>query len=433
MNYIETKITSDNINVCEKLLEYSQYFDISCILNSNSQFYPVSHFFLNTKYDLIAGFSTGTDDNYSLVNYSDLDSLNDNKHRWYLGYLTYDIKNHIENLTSGNMDNHNWPEIFFFQPEILFLVKQNRLTVLERCPEKRLLDKYQNINPCKENPTEFDLQLTHRLKKKEYCENVCQLQKHIQRGDIYEVNYCHEFYAKHKINPYSSYLVLNNRSPAPFSAFLKLREHYLLSASPERFLKKEKNILYSQPIKGTAPRGFNIETDEEIRKQLSESIKEQSENTMIVDLVRNDLSKIAKRNSVKVNELHGIYAFPQVHQMISTISATLNTNSFKEIIKATFPMGSMTGAPKVQAMKHIEDFENVKRGLYSGSVGYISPEGDFDLNVVIRSLQYNAHSHYISYMTGSAITALSSAENEYEECLMKVYGISNSLQSVRYA
>ena len=186
----------------------------------------------------------------------------------------------------------------------------------------------------------------------------------------------------------------------------------------------------SQPIKGTSPRSENPFQDKANIEYLKHSLKERSENIMITDLVRNDLSKVATRGSVKVDELCGVYSFRQVHQMISTISAEMRPDkNWIDTVKATFPMGSMTGAPKVRAMQLIEKYEATKRGLYSGSVGYVSPDGDFDFNVVIRSILFNRKKGHLSYMVGSAITALANPEQEYEECLVKAAAIREVLQN----
>ena len=201
-----------------------------------------------------------------------------------------------------------------------------------------------------------------------------------------------------------------------------------MCASPERFLKKIKNTILSQPIKGTSKRGNNIKEDEEEKKALQLNEKERSENTMIVDLVRNDLSKICTEGSVMVKEYLKIYSFPQVHQMISTISGNLRENiSFSEILSATFPMGSMTGAPKKRVMELIEQYEKTKRGLFSGTVGYINPGGDFDFNVVIRSILYNEENNYLSIQAGSAITFKSDPHKEYEECNIKIEAMRQAL------
>ncbi|MDP1746819.1 MAG: anthranilate synthase component I family protein, partial [Bacteroidota bacterium] len=260
-----------------------------------------------------------------------------------------------------------------------------------------------------------------KITKQEYIDSVTQLKQHIRKGDIYEVNFCQEFFATNaSINTVDTYEKLNAISHAPFTAYCKFGKQFLICASPERFLQKRSNTLTAQPIKGTTKRSSIKIEDEKLKQELQNSEKERSENVMIVDLVRNDLARIAKTGTVHVDELFGIYSFKQVHHMISTIKCELKENvSFTDIIKNTFPMGSMTGAPKVSAMKLIEHFESSKRGLYSGALGYIDPEGDFDFNVVIRSILYNEENKYLSFMVGSAITDKSDAEKEYEECLLK--------------
>ena len=220
------------------------------------------------------------------------------------------------------------------------------------------------------------------------------------------------------------FLQLSQHSPAPFSSFFRLNEHFILCASPERFLQKKGNKILSQPIKGTIKRGETIEEDQLLKQTLRNNLKEQSENVMIVDLVRNDLSHIAKDGSVKVDELFGIYTFPQVHQMISSISCEIKESiDAIDVIKACFPMGSMTGAPKVKAMELIDLYESSKRGVYSGSIGYFSPNGDFDFNVVIRSILYNDNKQKLSFSVGSAITHHSVPEEEYQETLIKAKAI----------
>ena len=254
---------------------------------------------------------------------------------------------------------------------------------------------------------------------------------HIQRGDIYEANFCQEFYSENcRINPLETFNKLNNISKPPFATFLKIEDKYLMSATPERYIKKDGCKVISQPIKGTEKRSDNKKEDQQLALELSNDEKERSENIMIVDLVRNDLSHTAKRGTVKVEELCKVYTFMQVHQMISTITSEVDEDiSPIEILKTTFPMGSMTGAPKISAMKIIEELEETKRGLYSGSVGYFKQNGDFDFNVIIRSILYNATKQYISYSVGSAITVKSNPLKEYEECLVKAKAMRQVLES----
>jgi para-aminobenzoate synthetase component 1 len=344
---------------------------------------------------------------------------------YIFGYISYDVKNDVEDLTSNNFDGLDFADLYFFQPQKLFFIKDNSVEFhyLKMVDNEMEFD-FEEIQKYK-NPevqrSENDIKIKLRIHKDEYHQKVTKVLEHIKRGDIYEANFCQEFYAENStINPIEVYNHLNEISTPPFATFLKIEHQYALSASPERYIKKEGTKIISQPIKGTAKRLRSEIDDAQIASDLSRDIKERSENVMIVDLVRNDLSKLAKKGSVKVEELCKVYTFKQVHQMISTVVSEIEENIHPvAVLKSTFPMGSMTGAPKVSAMKIIETLEETKRGLYSGSVGYFTPNGDFDFNVIIRSILYNEEKKYISYSVGSAITAKSIPEKEYEECLLK--------------
>lgn len=352
---------------------------------------------------------------------------------WIFGSLSYDLKNGLENLSSDHSDGIEAPPLHFFLPKYLFQFKEQQLQVYKHEGQEDFpLDSLKGIFTSRD--ISFNGQLKSKVPKGLYIDKVNQIKGHIKRGDIYEMNYCQEFYAEqtdlHALNAFKR---LNEVSKAPFSCYFKLGDIHLLSASPERFIKKQGDRVVSQPIKGTRRRGRSVEEDEQLKKELLSNPKERSENVMIVDLVRNDLSRIAERDSVQVDELFGIYTFDQVHHMISTISCELRSGmGMKDVFEAAFPMGSMTGAPKIRAMKLIEAFEETRRGLYSGAVGYITPEGDFDFNVVIRSIQYNAINKYLSFMVGSAITMGSDAELEYEECLVKAKALFEVLEK-KYA
>lgn len=347
---------------------------------------------------------------------------------YIFGYISYDVKNNVEKLHSKNFDGLHFPDLYFFQPQKIIFIKGNTVEFhYLQMIDDELEEDYEeifetNINlPNKDISLENDIKIKLRIHKDEYHKKVSQVLKHIHRGDIYEANFCQEFYAENtNIDPHNIYSHLNEISEPPFATFFKHENLYLLSATPERYIKKEGNKIISQPIKGTAKRLINKIDDDKIAFDLARDEKERSENIMIVDLVRNDLSKTAKKGSVNVEELCKVYSFKQVHQMISTIVSEINSTTHPvDVIKDTFPMGSMTGAPKVSAMKIIEELEETKRGLYSGTVGYFTPEGDFDFNVVIRSILYNADEKYVSYSVGGAITAKSIPEKEYEECLLK--------------
>lgn len=351
--------------------------------------------------------------------------INENKN-WIFGYLSYDLKNEIENIHSKNSDGLQFPALHFFVPKAVMEINNNVISVFYDDdvllkPEAEKI--YELITSTSVNT---DIKGEHkeikpRISKQDYIDSINKLKQHIRLGDIYEINFCQEFYVENAtIDTVSVYKNLNTISKAPFTAYGKFGDHYLLCASPERFIQKQGNKLISQPIKGTTKRSATVTEDEKLKNELQNSNKERSENIMIVDLVRNDLSRIAKRGTVNVDELFGVYSFKQVHQLMSTVACELKENiSFTDIIKSTFPMGSMTGAPKVSAMKLIDQYENTKRGLYSGAIGYINPDGDFDFNVVIRSILYNSENRYLSFMVGSAITDKADPKMEYDECLLK--------------
>jgi len=368
-------------------------------------------------------------------NFERLKSYSNRVKDWIFGFLTYDLKNETENLESNNSDGINMPLLNFFQPKLIFFINENKIKVefdadyTPRLFINNIIKQIKNYSSNVFNSNEIILK--QRVSKEKYIADVKKIIEQINQGNIYEMNYCVEFYAEDVvINPASKYLRLNELSPNPFSCFYKLYDKYLLSASPERFLMKFEENIISQPIKGTAKRGKTPEEDDLNKQELLNSQKERSENVMIVDLVRNDLSKSALNGSVEVQELFGIYSFPLVHQMISTIKSKINPEKKGiDVIKDCFPMGSMTGAPKIKAMELIEKFEETKRGLYSGSVGYISPSCNFDFNVVIRSILFNKTKKYLSFMVGSAITANSDPEKEYEECLLKAEAMKQALMN----
>ena len=339
---------------------------------------------------------------------------------WLFGCLSYDLKNEIETLNSKNDDNLMFPELHFVQPEVVFINRDNAI----ECHHYESFDiqsKLEAIERIEIPNSHSKVKFQSKISRDEYLNAITELLKNIKYGNIYEINYCQEFYSSpNNFDPQVTYLKMLKKFPTPFSCFVKQNSRYILSASPERFLKKQGNKLTSQPIKGTIRRSDDQKEDMQLANELHTSDKERSENIMIVDLVRNDLAKIAKKSTVTVDELCGIYSYQTVHQMISSVSAQLNDKFHPvDAVKSCFPMGSMTGAPKVKAMQLIEEFEHTKRGIYSGAVGYFSPNGDFDFNVIIRTLLYSEINNYLSLMAGSAITNLSIPEKEYEECLLK--------------
>lgn len=398
----------------KRLLLLTEDYNYATILDSNNY-----HETIHCDYDLLAGFGAKS---IILSNrYSDLEALSQ-KGSWLFGYFTYDLKNQLEELTSENYDGLDFPEMCFFEPEVLIEVKNDRVKLTGE-GASRFLGRLRKVDVRFEDVSV--LEIKSRISKEKYIKSILKLLSHIQLGDIFEVNFCQEFFAENvTISPVAIYDLLNGKSPVPYASFIKTEGRYCLGASPERFVKKVGDKVVCQPIKGTRKRGATKDKDKQLARSLSKDRKEKSENVMIVDLVRNDLSRFSKSGSVTVDELFGIYTFPQVHQMISTISCEVDESvSSIEIIKNLFPMGSMTGAPKVRAMKLIEAYESTKRGLYSGAIGYIKPNGDFDFNVVIRSILYNEMNRYLSFMVGGAITSKSNPEAEYKESLLKAKAI----------
>lgn len=371
----------------------------------------------------------------ALFQSSDADALeqfqafNAGGRRWMFGHLGYELATAERINHSAKEDRIGFPDLCFFEPEMLLTLANNVLTIEAPDP----LSVYKEIEAVSALPEHSNLQLapvSSRMTRAQYIATVEQLKKHIQRGDCYEINFCQEFFIEDAdVNPFVLFDKLNQKSPNPFAALYRINDKWLMCASPERFIKKDNNKILSQPIKGTLRRNAGSSLEEE-RQLLAKSKKDQAENVMIVDLVRNDLSRICEEGSVQVDELFGIYSFPQVHQMISSVSGILNKSAnFKDVINATFPMGSMTGAPKVKVMQLIGQYEKSRRGIFSGALGYIQPGGDFDFNVVIRSIIYNQTTQYLSFQAGGGITIYSDAEKEWEESLLKARAIKDVLSS----
>ena len=408
------------------MLSWANRFGIFCFLDNHryqTNYHSVECLLaVGNKSSFIANAGTALNDLQNFIN---------KKPRWLFGHLGYDLKNDIESVTSSYKSRIGFPDIFFFEPKMIIRLSEKEMEIESEDDAGKIFEeimKNDETNTFQKDPVNIE----QRVSKKEYIDIIQQLKKHILRGDCYEINFCMEFFAEDAtVNPILIYQKLSNTSPNPFSALYKLEDKWLICASPERFLKKEGNKILSQPIKGTSSRFLKDDSkDKKSKEELYASEKDRSENVMVVDLVRNDLARVCKEGTVKVDELFGIYSFPQVHQMISTVSGELKDEiSFTEIIRSTFPMGSMTGAPKRRVMELIDQYERSGRGIFSGAVGYITPENDFDFNVVIRSIMYNASEKYLSFMAGSGITFYSDAEKEYEECLLKAEAMKGAIDS----
>ena len=408
-----------------RILNFISAFADAVFLDSNSggaQLIPITG--VRYNYIAAAGISDVIHaDHNNLEQLQHFIEISQAKKEWVFGFLSYDFKNELENLNSVNPDHTGFPLFHFFSARHVFIATNDNLTVIDDEDPDRLWQQVKFISDEVVPPTTVpEIRVSHMLNRDNYIDSVKKLLYHIQLGDIYEINFCHEILVDTlNLDPFEVYKRLNSISPNPFSCYYQTRGLHLICASPERFLVKRGTDLISQPIKGTAARGANDIDDQINLSVLANSEKERSENVMIVDLVRNDLSKIAEKGTVKVEELCGIYTYPKVHQMISTVGCSLKPGMvFMDVIRALFPMGSMTGAPKISAMKIIDQNENFKRTLFSGTVGYINPDGDFDFNVVIRSILFQESTGVASIAAGAAITAASHPEREYLETLVKL-------------
>ena len=415
----------------QNLLSWSQQFETALWLDSNN--YKQAYASFDSALAVEEFTAIKTDYTNAFDKLKEYQTITKD---YIFGYISYDVKNDVERLSSKNFDGLDFADLYFFQPQKLIFIKGENIEFhYLKMVDDEIERDFRKICSAKvldsSTDTNENIKIKLRIHKDAYYSKVSTVLEHIKRGDIYEANFCQEFYAENStINPLEVYKHLNEISEPPFASFLKMDRQYALCASPERYLKKQGSKIISQPIKGTAKRLISKIDDAKIASDLMRDEKERAENVMIVDLVRNDLSKTAKRGAVKVEELCKVYSFKQVHQMVSTVVSKIDTHMHPiETLRSTFPMGSMTGAPKVSAMKIIENLEETKRGLYSGTIGYFTPENDFDFNVVIRSILYNAEKKYISYSVGGAITAKSIVEKEYEECLLKAKAMKYVLQN----
>ncbi|MEO5984173.1 MAG: anthranilate synthase component I family protein [Ferruginibacter sp.] len=403
-----------------KLLGWVSQFSIFCFLDNNNYYSPG-----NTFECIVAAGSKASVTLTRQDPFLQLRKFYDNDPGWIFGHLGFELNNGYGKLED---DFAGFADGFFFSPLILIKLTKNEL-IFELCDSgsEEIFQQIENFNivvpPAIPLPT-----ILQKISRDEYIQTINKIKEHIQRGDCYELNFCQEFFMHTSIDPVSVFKNLQSISPNPFSAFYRVEENYCLSASPERYLKKTGSELISQPIKGTSKRDVDPVKDEKNKSYLQNSQKEKSENVMIVDLVRNDMSKICVEASVHVEEIFGLYSFPQVHQLISTIKGDLPADvHFTDALQATFPMGSMTGAPKLKVLELISRYEKNNRGLFSGSIGYVTPDQNFDFNVIIRSIFYNRAGKYVSFRAGSGITFYSDPALEYEECLMKAEAMLNVL------
>lgn len=416
MDTIEDNFLVESSNAFKnKMLNWAKRFNVFCFLDNNNYNLQPQTF----ECILAAGVRKSiqlTSEN----TFEQLKQFSEENPQTIFGHFNY----------PSSSDSTGFPYGYFFIPEHIIKLSNSKITI--QSTDINVEEIFNAISQQPDNiaaSMETIVNIQCKISQQEYLEAVEQIKKHIQRGDCYELNFCQEFFSNQaQIDPLYIFHQLNKISPNPFSAFYKVENSFCLCASPERFLKKIGDTVMSQPIKGTARRVLDdIDKDTAAKKILFESQKERSENVMIVDLVRNDLSKFCTEGSVLVKELFGIYSFPQVHQMISTIECKVTNCHWTNIIESCYPMGSMTGAPKTKVMELIDKYEAGPRGLFSGAIGYVNADGDFDFNVVIRSIFYNTSSQYLSYKSGGGITFNSDPKEEYEESMLKAEAIKKIL------
>jgi len=412
------------------MLDWGNQFNICCFLDNNNYDSPWHQYEAILAADALHTLEVNAGNAFPA-----LQQFYQTHGGWLFGHLAYDLKNEtVPGLQSQHHDGIGFPDMHFFVPRVIIQLQKEQVHIGGEAFSKEeaqeiltaILHMPADATPVVTSPVQ---PLQSRLDHQRYIAAVKSLQQHILQGDCYEVNFCRENFMENiSIHPPALFTRLNALSPSPFAAYYRLHHRYLACSSPERFVQKKGNTVISQPIKGTSRKDANPETDRQLQQELLNSAKERAENVMVVDLVRNDLSHTALQGTVEVTELFGIYSFAHVHHMISTVSAQLSPETpFTEVLRNAFPMGSMTGAPKIRVMQLIEQYEQTRRGLYSGAVGYITPAGDFDFNVVIRSMLYNAENRYLSFQTGSAITFYSDPEKEWEECLLKAAAMEKTV------
>jgi para-aminobenzoate synthetase component 1 len=349
---------------------------------------------------------------------------------WLFGYLSYEYKNELEPiLHSGHQPTIVTPTTAFFEADIVIFRKKNNpyYEIIAEHPDQIAREiNNMRVKTAKKSFKTDDFR--SKFNKKSYIQTIKHLQEHIREGDVYEINLTQEFSA-HFSTPLNANIVENlwENNPVPMASWLRMNDLMILSTSPERFLQKNEDLLRSEPIKGTVKRKKILYQDD-LQKKLLQTEKFQAENVMIVDLVRNDLNRVCLPGTVHVPKLFRVDTYRHLHHLTSEITGTLSPlSNGLQAIKACFPAGSMTGAPKIRAMQLIDTYEPTARGIYSGAIGYLDPQKNFDFNVVIRTLVANLSSQIMSYHVGGAITIDSDPLAEYEESLLKARFVNGLL------
>ncbi|MCX7694655.1 MAG: aminodeoxychorismate synthase component I [Caloramator sp.] len=342
-----------------------------------------------------------------------------------VGYLSYDFGEEIMGIKSKDNSPIQIPSIYFeYFEDFIVVDNRNNLTYVVT-DDNGIINKIKDINYV-EPKEDIDVNLKSNFEFEEYCRAVERVREYIRCGDVYQVNISQQFYGRGKLNPIYIYSKFRRANYGPYNALIRVEDKYILSTSPEQFLRKRGDLITTRPIKGTVKKVEDKKENERLKRELYQSEKCRSELLMIIDLERNDLSRICIPGTVRVESLFDVEEYSTVNHLVSTIKGNLLENvGFKEIIEAMFPGGSITGAPKLRSMEVINEIEKVNRGIYTGSIGYISNNGNMDFNIAIRTAVMDKES--IIYNVGGGIVWDSNPEDEYEETLHKGRAIYNSL------
>ncbi|MCB0770345.1 MAG: anthranilate synthase component I family protein [Flavobacteriales bacterium] len=350
---------------------------------------------------------------------------------WCFGALRYEWKDALEPALGRSKEQVSEPHCRWFIPRFVVEWKGEEVSMHVLHEDSVVAREWASgfFRHGAKVPVGPEFEWVEQFDRGGYLGEVAVLMQHIRRGDIYEVNYCIPRRARsNTFDPFGAFARLLERSAAPYAGFFRWNDAFAVCASPERFMAFEKDRILGQPMKGTRPRSLDRQVDERLRRELAADEKERSENVMALDVMRHDFSKVAAPGSVLVRDLCAVVSLPKVHQMVSTVSASLRSGLTPyDALAAAFPMASMTGAPKVRAMQLIEAAEKGPRGLFSGSLGFFAPDGTGDWNVVIRSLLFDAATGGASIHTGSAITAMCDPEMEWEECQLKARSVIDAI------
>jgi para-aminobenzoate synthetase component 1 len=359
----------------------------------------------------------------------------------FVGFLSYDLCHKIEKIPYMAKDDKHIPDIYFALYDGVFVYDHNKREsyivahgitqpaedIIKKLNKiiKQANKKTATVNIVEERKNKNEI--TPNFSKEEYIKNVGKIKRYIKNGDIYQANLTQRFETKYTGEPWALYQRLRNINPAPFSSFIDYGDFQIVSSSPERFVKVDNRKIQTRPIKGTIARGINKEEDISNQQLLLNSEKDKSELIMIVDVARNDLGRISKIGTVKVETLFSLEEYPTVYHLVATVTGELREDvKFADIIKATFPGGSITGAPKIRAMEIIDEIEPTRRNVYTGSIGYLDLNGNMDLNIVIRTIILKEGKAF--FQVGGGIVWDSDEESEYKETILKGEALQKAIE-----